>query len=99
MEAIRRIRNNEKQGIGGRSESSPQYVIGLSAFSDAETIQEALTSGMDDFITKPLTMPNLKLALEKRKLKQLKRHIETSDEPANPDYNEVVSLLTTSTNY
>jgi CheY-like chemotaxis protein len=33
-----------------------QFVIGFSANSDAETMQEALGSGMDAFISKPFTL-------------------------------------------
>jgi CheY-like chemotaxis protein len=40
-------------------------VIGLSANSDAETKEQALSAGMDEYLTKPLSVEDLKLCLRR----------------------------------
>jgi DNA-binding response OmpR family regulator len=52
METIRQIRKSDMYGS--------QFVIGVSAFSDNETVVSALAAGMNDFIEKPLTISALK---------------------------------------
>jgi signal transduction histidine kinase/ActR/RegA family two-component response regulator len=63
LETIRRIRDIEaKQGLG---EGATQFVIGVSAYSDSETRDAAISAGMNDFITKPLSMAAMKQCCQK----------------------------------
>lgn len=48
-----------------RSSGSQVYVIGVSADAMAEDRQAALEAGMDDYLTKPLTLDNLKAAVQR----------------------------------
>jgi CheY-like chemotaxis protein len=52
METICQIRKSGKYGS--------HFVIGVSAFSDNETVLSALAAGMNDFMEKPLTISALK---------------------------------------
>ena len=60
LEAIRRIRADEGAATESRYTGKKQFVIGVSADSDAETREAALGAGMNDFVEKPLNMKQLK---------------------------------------
>jgi CheY-like chemotaxis protein/signal transduction histidine kinase len=64
LETIRRIRDQENE-IGCQN---PQFVLGCSAFLDSEFRQTALSAGMNDFITKPLTTQAMKDCCQKHGL-------------------------------
>jgi CheY-like chemotaxis protein len=69
METIRRIREaegDENSDSNNSSRGKPQVVIGLSAYSDVETKKAALLAGMNDFISKPLSIPMLKECIQKQ---------------------------------
>lgn len=56
LEAVKRIRSWEA------TQHPPlhQFIIGTSANSDAETRREALEVGMDQFLSKPLSVKNMR---------------------------------------
>lgn len=53
LEAARRIRKNEGADV---NDPSKQLIIGVSANGDEDTIIEALSAGMDEFMCKPFTL-------------------------------------------
>jgi CheY-like chemotaxis protein len=59
LEAVRRLREKELQFNKNKYRNNflkrQQLVIGMSASSDNETIQETLDAGFDDFLAKPFT--------------------------------------------
>ena len=62
IESTRRFRSYENDmnvGEQCRAYRKRQYIIGMSANADAETRKEALESGMDDFLSKPVRMDAL----------------------------------------
>ncbi len=69
IEAIRRLRTAEdKHSRSSPSgESERQFVIALSANSDEETKQEALTAGADAFMSKPFTYEGFSVILADQK--------------------------------
>ena len=62
IESARRLRAHEKEIKGGDDNPSQrQLIIGISANSDLDTKNEALRAGMDDFLSKPVSMDTLRL--------------------------------------
>jgi len=59
IELTRRIRAAERDG------DERLYIIGISAHAMELEKNRCLESGMDDYITKPIDLARLKLALEK----------------------------------
>ena len=66
LEATRRIREQEKMLNELRSDNKAlhQLIIGVSANSDHETMQEALKAGVDTFISKPFTADTFNKAIK-----------------------------------
>ncbi len=62
LEATKRIREIERNLANSNpNEQQPrEVIIGLSANSDDKTVKEALICGMDDFLSKPLSISALK---------------------------------------
>jgi CheY-like chemotaxis protein len=60
IECITKLRALEDMSSCERHYGQHQIVIGLSANSDSESREAALTAGMDAYATKPLSMPHLK---------------------------------------
>ena len=52
LEATKRLRENEMMSSASKHKKH-QIIIGMSANSDHETMQDAFRAGVDDFITKP----------------------------------------------
>ncbi|WP_148613763.1 response regulator [Nocardioides rubriscoriae] len=48
-----------------RGDRRPRHVVGLSAHASVEMRAEALEAGMDDYLTKPMTVPALLATLER----------------------------------
>jgi two-component system sensor histidine kinase/response regulator len=63
-EATWQIREQEKQPA---AEGAPSrvYIIAMTANSEADSRQKCLTAGMDDFINKPVQLPELEAALHR----------------------------------
>jgi DNA-binding response OmpR family regulator len=59
-EAAWQIRDREKQSGGPRL-----YIIAMTANTAADNRQKCLTAGMDDFINKPVQLPELEAALHR----------------------------------
>ena len=58
LEATRRIRELESSLNMSNDKPCHQYIVGLSANSDPETIQIATDIGIDYFMEKPFTSAN-----------------------------------------
>ncbi len=56
LEATRRIRARETAEIRDNAGGNHQIVIGVSANSDYETMEEAFNAGIDDFLPKPFSI-------------------------------------------
>jgi signal transduction histidine kinase/CheY-like chemotaxis protein len=56
LEATRRIRAYEKQIFENSGKAFHQLIIGVSANSDYEAMEEARAAGIDEFLPKPFTM-------------------------------------------
>jgi signal transduction histidine kinase/ActR/RegA family two-component response regulator len=63
LEATRRIR--ELENLSEDKDLRKQLIIGLSANSDLETTEKALSVGMNDFIAKPLKVSELNSCLQR----------------------------------
>jgi len=63
-EATWQIREREKQPVG---EAGPSrvYIIAMTANTEADNRQKCLAAGMDDFINKPVQLPELEAALHR----------------------------------
>jgi len=64
-EATWQIREREKQKATAEEEapSHPIYIIAMTANSEADNREKCLSAGMDDFINKPVQLPELEAAL------------------------------------
>ena len=76
LESVRRLRQYEKnQQFPSESIVPPtQLVIGLSANSDDETINEAYRAGIDDFISNPFKMESFLQKLNKINLNKIENN-------------------------
>jgi CheY-like chemotaxis protein/HPt (histidine-containing phosphotransfer) domain-containing protein len=63
-EAAWQIRDREKQSQGGAG-ASRVYIIAMTANTEADNRQKCLAAGMDDFINKPVQLPELEAALHR----------------------------------
>lgn len=62
-EATRQLREREQEQAG-RGQARPRvYVIAMTANTEADNREECLKAGMDDYITKPVQLPELEAAL------------------------------------
>lgn len=66
LEATRRIRQQEEENY--KKDGVRHVIIGVSANSDEDTILDALSAGIDDFICKPFSMDTFNATLQKLKL-------------------------------
>ena len=63
-EATWQIRDREKQA-GDEAGRSRVYIIAMTANAEADNREKCLTAGMDDFINKPVQLPELEAALHR----------------------------------
>jgi len=66
LEATRKLREVEKAlNEANGSELHHQFVIAFSANSDSETIKEAFSAGVDEFIPKPFSIQTFNEAIQR----------------------------------
>eukprot|EP00599_Poterioochromonas_sp_BG-1_P013671 CAMPEP_0173162936 /NCGR_PEP_ID=MMETSP1105-20130129/19611_1 /TAXON_ID=2985 /ORGANISM="Ochromonas sp., Strain BG-1" /LENGTH=456 /DNA_ID=CAMNT_0014082875 /DNA_START=68 /DNA_END=1439 /DNA_ORIENTATION=- len=78
LEATRRIRARERERVKGDNDDvhEHQIVIGVSANSDSETMEEGLRAGIDDFLPKPFSIDAFTDILRK-----IQRRYASNEEP------------------
>eukprot|EP00599_Poterioochromonas_sp_BG-1_P007426 CAMPEP_0173133132 /NCGR_PEP_ID=MMETSP1105-20130129/547_1 /TAXON_ID=2985 /ORGANISM="Ochromonas sp., Strain BG-1" /LENGTH=339 /DNA_ID=CAMNT_0014044747 /DNA_START=1605 /DNA_END=2624 /DNA_ORIENTATION=- len=78
LEATRRIRARERERVKGDNYDirEHQIVIGVSANSDSETMEEGLRAGIDDFLPKPFSIDAFTDILRK-----IQRRYASNEEP------------------
>jgi CheY-like chemotaxis protein len=64
-EATWQIRERERLAAGGPGSSTHVYIIAMTANTRADTREKCLEAGMDDFINKPVQLPELEAALRR----------------------------------
>lgn len=64
-EATWQIRDREKQGRGGAGPRRRVYIIAMTANTKSDSREKCLHAGMDDFIGKPVQLPELEAALQR----------------------------------
>jgi CheY-like chemotaxis protein/HPt (histidine-containing phosphotransfer) domain-containing protein len=79
-EATREIREREKQLAEQGQPVKPIYIIAMTANTEADHREECVKAGMDDYINKPVQLPELEVAL----LRAL------ADRAANQELEEVI---------
>jgi two-component system, sensor histidine kinase and response regulator len=62
-EATRQIRDREKEQADRGQAGKRIYIIAMTANTEADNREECLKAGMDDYITKPVQLPELEAAL------------------------------------
>jgi len=62
-EATRQIRDREKERNDREQGRGRIYIIAMTANTEADNREECLKAGMDDYITKPVQLPELEAAL------------------------------------
>jgi two-component system sensor histidine kinase/response regulator len=62
-EATRQIREREKEQADRGLAARRLYIIAMTANTEADNREECLKAGMDDYITKPVQLPELEAAL------------------------------------
>ena len=67
LEATRRIRERERANAAGSAAASPAYIIAMTANTMVGDREDCLSSGMDDFVPKPVRREDLAAALERWK--------------------------------
>jgi PleD family two-component response regulator len=68
LEATKKIREREKMDV--LSSEPPVCIIGISTNSYADTVDEVLSIGMNDFISKPLSLVQLTECFDRIKKKE-----------------------------
>lgn len=64
-EATWQIRDREKQASGGPGSGRRVYIIAMTANTKSDSREKCLDAGMDDFIRKPVLLPELEAALQR----------------------------------
>jgi CheY-like chemotaxis protein/HPt (histidine-containing phosphotransfer) domain-containing protein len=64
-EATWQIREAEKRQAQASGTTHHAYIIAMTANSEADSREKCLTAGMDDFINKPVQLPELEAALHR----------------------------------
>ena len=64
-EATWQMREAEKKQAGASGTAPHTYIIAMTANSEADSKEKCLTAGMDDFINKPVQLPELDAALHR----------------------------------
>ncbi len=64
-EATFRIRESEKEWAGEASQPRRIYIIAMTANTEADNREKCLEAGMDDYINKPVELPELEAALHR----------------------------------
>ena len=64
-EATWQIRERERLATAGPGSSAPVYIIAMTANTRTDTREKCLEAGMNDFINKPVQLPELEAALQR----------------------------------
>jgi CheY-like chemotaxis protein len=77
--ATQEIRNRERSFPDGDSQKSPAYIIAMTADAVKANSEKCLTTGINDFLSKPVRLSELAAALERWKVETAERRTIPAD--------------------